>query len=224
MSTPHARNIVRRLLANGNTLRVQELYARGLSEYPSTPFPPPPPPKQFIGPGGRLRPAPPQPPNPTHPFHSLSYLKDKVLPDLISAGEIEKFHSVVAAAPGLASSKKRVTKSKNALDSGGIDIWRWRLTGPQASDPEPKLEEEPIPDSHDWYAENKLFGAPRRNTKKQDTRADPYGARPWDHLNARRRDARPEKLRMEQEWKKSIEAARVEGARDAEFASSRNRT
>lgn len=70
MSTPHARNIVRRLLAGGKSLRVQELYSRGLAEYPATPFPPPPPSKQYTGKKGVLKPAPPQPPNPGHPFRS----------------------------------------------------------------------------------------------------------------------------------------------------------
>ncbi|QRW27368.1 hypothetical protein RhiXN_01963 [Rhizoctonia solani] len=182
MSSPHARNIVRKLLANKNALRVQELYIRGLSEYPATPFPPPPPPKEYIGRRGVPKPVPPQPPNPTHPFRSRSYLKDKVLPDLISTGEVEKFHSVVEATPGLTPSKKRITRSKAAQESGGLDIWKWRLTGPQAESSEPKLEDEPIPDSHDWYSPNQLFDTLEPKKKRGETRTDPYGAGRWDHL------------------------------------------
>ncbi|KAF8710452.1 hypothetical protein RHS03_02064, partial [Rhizoctonia solani] len=220
MSSPHARNIVRKLLANKNALRVQELYIRGLSEYPATPFPPPPPPKEYIGRRGVPKPVPPQPPNPTHPFRSRSYLKDKVLPDLISTGEVEKFHSVVEATPGLTPSKKRITKSKAAQESGGLDIWKWRLTGPQAESSEPKLEDEPIPDSHDWYSPNQLFDTLEPKKKRGEARTDPYGAGRWDHLNTRKQNSRPGKLRLQKEWEKSIELARAEGAKDAEINTS----
>ncbi|CAE6520928.1 unnamed protein product [Rhizoctonia solani] len=198
MSTPHARNIVRRLLAVNKTMRVQDLYAQGLSEYPATPFPHPPPPKQYPARGGGLKPAPPPPPNPGHPFKSHAYLKHKVIPELISTGEIEKVHSVVPLTPGLGSSKKRMTRTKNAIASGGVDIWQWRLAGIQANAPEPKLEEEPIPDSHDWYLPNRLFPVIEK-AKKQKER-DHYGAGRYDHLNTRRQNARPEKLRREKEW------------------------
>ncbi|KAJ1309907.1 hypothetical protein OPQ81_006668 [Rhizoctonia solani] len=183
MSTPHARNIVRKLLAANKSMRIQDLYTRGLSEYPATPFPPPPPPKRYPGKGGKLKAAPPPPPNPGHPFRSHSYLKDKVLPELVSAGEVKKFHEVVVPTPGTAISKKRVTKSK---------------------------EDEPTPESHDWHLPNQLF-SPIAEAKKRNTREDPYGSGRLDHLNTRRGNARPEKLRREKEWAKSIELARAEG-------------
>ncbi|KAG8716442.1 hypothetical protein FRC11_008591 [Ceratobasidium sp. 423] len=179
-------------------MRIQDLYARGLSEYPATPFPPPPAPKQYPAQGGGLKPAPPPPPNPRHPFRSHSYLKDKVIPELIEAGEVEKFHSVITPTPGLSTSNKRMTRSKDAIKSGGVDIWQWRLTGRQARAPEPRLEDEPIPDSHDWYLPNRLFPAITKGKKQKER--DPYGPDRWDHLNTRRQNARPEKLRMKKEW------------------------
>ncbi|CAE6408666.1 unnamed protein product [Rhizoctonia solani] len=200
MSSPHARNIVRRLLAANKTMRIQDLYTRGLSEYPATPFPPPPPPKLYPAKGGGLKPAPPPAPNPGHPFRSKSYLKDRVLPDLIASGEIQKVHEVVAPTPGSVLSKRRITKSKNAIETEGIDVWRWKLVGPQAEAPEPSLEEEPTPTSYDWYSENELFPAVDREVKKQKPKRDPYGPGKMDHLNTRRQNARPEKLRAEQEW------------------------
>ncbi|KAG8741786.1 hypothetical protein FRC12_015557, partial [Ceratobasidium sp. 428] len=142
MSTPHARNIVRKLLAGGKNLRIQEIYKRGLEEFPATPFRQPPPPKRYTGPSGKLRPAPPQPPNPTHPFRSRSYLKHIVLPDLAFSEEVEKFHTLTETTPGT-QTQKRPTKSKEAISAGQQDIWLWRLTGPQAKEEHPKLEKEP---------------------------------------------------------------------------------
>ncbi|CAE6495541.1 unnamed protein product [Rhizoctonia solani] len=190
MSTPHARNIVRKLLAANKTMRIQELYARGLSEYPSTPFPDPPPPKQYPAKNGGLKPAPPPAPHPRHPFRSKSYLKDRVLPDLVATGEIIRFHEVVPLAPGLASPKKRPTKSKNAMETAGVDVWQWQLVGPQAQTPEPLLEEEPTPRSYDWYLPNQLFPAviePEAKDKKPERHT--YGAGRWDHLNTHRHDS-----------------------------------
>ncbi|CAE6436715.1 hypothetical protein ACGC1H_004488 [Rhizoctonia solani] len=216
MSTPHARNIVRKLLAANTKLRIQDLYTRGLSEFPATPFPHPPPPKQYLGRHGELKPPPPPAPNPGHPFRSKSYLKDKVLPELVATGEIKRLHEIVPPTPGLASSKKRITRSKNAMDVGGVDVWQWQLDGPQAATPEPLLEEEPIPESHDWYQPNELFPTIGDKAKNQKTERDPYGSGRWDHLNTRKQNARFEKLRLEKEWVKNIELARIEGARAAE--------
>ncbi|CAE7207854.1 unnamed protein product [Rhizoctonia solani] len=200
MSTPHARNIVRKLLSVNSAMRIQDLYARGLSEFPATPFPHPPPPKRYPAKGGGLKPFPAPAPNPGHPFRSRSYLKDKVLPDLIAAGEVIKAHEIVEPAPGVTPPKRRSTRSKGAMDSGGVDIWRWRLAGPQAEAPEPLLEQEPTPTSHDWYLPNELFPVTNPKAIKQKEDNDTYGARRWDHLNTRRQEGRPEKLRREKAW------------------------
>ncbi|CAE6450422.1 unnamed protein product [Rhizoctonia solani] len=199
MSTPHARNIVRRLLAANGTMRVQDLYTRGLSEFPATPFPHPPPPKQYPAKGGGLKPAPPPAPNPGHPFRSRSYLKDRVLPELVATGEIKRFHAIVPPAPGLPAPKKRATKSKTAIDTGLVDVWRWQLIGPQAEAAEPQLEEEPTPESHNWYLPNQLFPVTPDPKEKKKKARDPYGPGRWDHLNTRRGNKRPEKLRLEKD-------------------------
>ncbi|CAE6425632.1 unnamed protein product [Rhizoctonia solani] len=199
MSTPHARNIVRKLLAANSKMRIQDLYARGLSEFPATPFPSPPPPKRYPARGGGLKAAPPPAPNPGHPFRSKSYLKDKVLPDLVATGEIKRLHEIMPPTPGLASSKARVTRSRHALDTAGVDVWQWQLVGPQAEVPKPLLEDEPIPESHDWHRPNELFPAIAHKAKDQKAKRDPYGSGRWDHLNTRKRNARPEKLKMEKD-------------------------
>ncbi|QRW15081.1 hypothetical protein RhiLY_14080 [Ceratobasidium sp. AG-Ba] len=211
MSTPHARNIVRKLLADGQNLRIQEIYKRGLEQFPATPFPQPPPPKRFNGKGGVLKPAPPQPPHPQHPFRSKSYLKDVVLPDLIASNEVEKFHTMLDEAEE-SLTKKRITKSKQAIKTGGQDIWLWRLTGLQKeAGKNPKLEDEPQVTEPGWYQDNSIY--PRPKIEKARSERDPYGAGPLDHLNKRRRNARPLKQELEKEWMKSIAIARAEGNR-----------
>ncbi|KAG8712076.1 hypothetical protein FRC08_015055 [Ceratobasidium sp. 394] len=210
MSTPHARNIVRKLLAGGRGLRMQEIYKRGLEEYPATPFPEPPPAKRFPGKGGILKPAPPQPPNPRHPFRSHSYLKCIVLPDLAASREVEKFHTTMENT-GEIQTRKRATRSKEAIGTGRQDVWLWRLIGPQAKEDSPKLEEEPEVNTVEWYQENQIYPRPE-NPETSMSGRDPYGAGPWTHLNKRRQNARPEKIRLEQEWIKSVAAARKEGS------------
>jgi hypothetical protein len=126
-------------------------------------------------------------------------LKNKVLAELAASGEVEKFHSVTEAPPGFAL-LKRHTKSKAAMQTGGVDVWQWRLTGPQAETPEPQLEEEPLPDSYDWYLPNSLFPPTIELREKKFKKKDPYGAAQWDHLNTRRENVRPKKEQREKEW------------------------
>ncbi|KAG8745311.1 hypothetical protein FRC10_008328 [Ceratobasidium sp. 414] len=209
MSTPHARNIVRKLLSEGRKLRIQEIYKRGLEEFPATPFPEPLPPKQIVGKKGILKPTPPQAPHPRHPFHSRSYLKGVVLPDLAASREVEKVH-VVVENTGEIQTRKHPTKSKEAIKTGKQDLWVWRLIGPQAGEAGPKLEEEPEVDTVGWHQENQIYPRPK-NPEESVNRGDPYGAARLTHLNKRRQNARPEKISLESQWIKSIAAARAEG-------------
>ncbi|KAG9094609.1 hypothetical protein FRC06_010643 [Ceratobasidium sp. 370] len=209
MSTPHARNIVRKLLAGGQSLRIQEIYKRGLEQFPATPFPEPPPPKRFPGKNHTLKPAPPQPPNPRHPFRSRTYLKQIVLPDLAASGEVEKFHTVVKNA-GEIETRKRSTKSRQAMETGGQDVWLWRLIGSQEKEGSLKLEDEPEVNDVDWYLGNQIYPH-TEDPKIPMSRRDPYGAGPLDHLNRRRQNARPAKISLELEWTESVAAARAEG-------------
>lgn len=95
--------------------------------------------------------------------------------------------------------KQRITKSKSAIASGGQDIWLWRLKGPQAEALEPRLEEEPEVNEVGWYQPNQLFPAGQIMEEVKKKKRDPYGAGRFDHLNVRRRDARPDKIRLERE-------------------------
>ncbi|KAG9094097.1 hypothetical protein FRC07_011357 [Ceratobasidium sp. 392] len=79
------------------------------------------------------------------------------------------------------------------------------------------LEEEPEVTNPRWYQENQIY--PRLEVPKKSTsRRDPYGAGPLEHLNKRRQNARPKKLRFEREWTASVAAARAEGSQTAQRA------
>jgi hypothetical protein len=120
-----------------------------------------------------------------------------ILSELASSGEIEKFHTVVENTSGV-QTKKRITKSKTAIGGGGVDTWFWRLKGPQADESGPKLEEEPVVTEAGWHQPNQLYPSLKDIMEKKMER-DPYGAGRLDHLNRRRRKARPEKVRQEKE-------------------------
>ncbi|KAI8969443.1 hypothetical protein BD414DRAFT_525844 [Trametes punicea] len=116
---------------------------------------------------------------------SMRYLKKVVLPDLQTAGIIERVHTKkVLSQEQLEILKERMGQSskKASTMSPSVQLWQWQLKSETTEDTAPE--------------EKEVFG------KEVGVGAD------WSHLNKRRQRAREEKVKRDVEWLKELDRAR----------------
>ncbi|KAH7919311.1 hypothetical protein BV22DRAFT_1133921 [Leucogyrophana mollusca] len=164
---------------------------------------------------GMKREPPPQPPHPSHPVRSINYLKNVVLPHLVSTKEVEKFCtkrtlSQAEIEQRLQTMSKSARKQQADLLSAPVNTWLWRLkpqvqkeqTSSAASSSE-ALTSAPV--------ETKIsvpsLGIPRLTSAAVGVGED------WSHLNKRRQRARKGKVQRDLKWMWTLQNARREAAK-----------
>ncbi|PCH45114.1 hypothetical protein WOLCODRAFT_139388 [Wolfiporia cocos MD-104 SS10] len=167
---------------------VQEIFKlavqRELELHKHSPAPPAPPPTTTPG----TPQAPPLPRYPNHAIRSMRYLKDVVLPSLLSSQDVRRVHRTEQLPEE--EIKRRLNASRSSRKQASniqtsIDVWRFEYRRRPLVPP--KLEEQ-----------------------------EPYGAdvgvgADWSHLNKRRRRARELSVKRDVQWVRQLDRARKEG-------------